>query len=156
MRQALAEVAEAEVLQRGVDALADLAAADLAQLQTVGDVVEHGPVRPQRVGLEHQAEVAALGRDLELAGAVEHRLVLDADLAAVRNLEAGDRAQQRRLAAAGRAEQRDDLALAQLHRDPFQDRVVAIGQVQVVDAELRDRLARRGGLGAGGRFNHEV
>ena len=146
----VAEVAEAEVAERRVDALADLGGGDLAQLQAVADVVGHRAVRPERVRLEDEAEVASLGRDLELLAGVEDRPVLDPDRAAVRRLEAGDGAQERRLAAPRRAEQRDDLALGELHRHALQDRVVAVREVQVVDAQLV------GGSAGRGRLSHEA
>ena len=54
----------------------------------------------------------------------------------VRRLEPRDRAQQRRLAAARGAQQRHHLARLQRHRHALEDRVVAVGEVQVVDGEL--------------------
>src|SRR4029079_362149 len=102
--QAVAEVAEAEVAERRIDPLADLGRRHLAQLQAVADVVKHRPVRPERVRLEDQAEVAPFGGQLALLGGVEDRPVFDPDRAAVWRLESGDGAQQRRLAAARRTE----------------------------------------------------
>jgi hypothetical protein len=150
VRQALAELAEAEIGERGVDALADLGRLDLAQPEGVGDVVEHRAVWPERVRLEDQTEVALLGRHLDGAGGVVDGAVLDADRAAVRRLEAGRGPQQRRLAAARGAEQRNHLALRQLHRDALEDGVVAIGKVEVLDAQLD---AGRAGRWRG--FSHE-
>ena len=151
VREAVAEVAEAEVAERRVDALADLGGGDLAQLETVADVVGDGLVRPEGVGLEHQAEVAFLGRHLEARGGVEHGAVLDPDRPPVWKLESGDRPQQRRLAAARRPEQRHDLALGELHRHALEDGVVAVGKMQVVDAQLGrcDRGGRVRGRGQG-------
>ena len=57
----------------------------------------HGHVRPERVVLEHHADVALVRRQRVDAA------VAEADLARVRRVEAGDQPQQRRLAAAGRA-----------------------------------------------------
>ena len=75
-------------------------------------------MRPERVGLEHQAEIAELRVD-EFAGRrIEHRLAADGDAAAGRALQPGDRGEHGRLAAAGRTEQRQELALADVERDP--------------------------------------
>ena len=43
------------------------AARTRAQLEAVGDILENGAVRPQRIGLEHQAEPALLRRQLDAA-----------------------------------------------------------------------------------------
>ena len=136
----VAEMTEAELRQHLVDALGDLAALHLAQLQAVGDVVEDGLVRPQRVGLEHQAETAFLGGQLEAAFAVEDLAVADMDGAGLRAFEAGDGAQQRGLAAAGRTEQGDHFAALQFHRHALQDGIGAgagaVVEVEVVDSKF--------------------
>src|SRR5205823_14285729 len=110
MRKTLGEMAERKLRQRIVDALFDIASGDLAKAQSIGDVVAHGLVRPKRIRLENETEVASFGGDVDAARAVEHHLVADSDRAVVRHLEAGDGAEQRRLAAARRSEQRDHLA----------------------------------------------
>ncbi len=61
-------------------------------------------MRKQRVALEHRAHRARLRRP---AGQI---LAVEQDAAAVRQIEAGDHAQQRRLAAAGGPEQREEFA----------------------------------------------
>ena len=92
-------------------------------------------MRPQRVRLEDEPEVAAFGRDFEPGLAVEHDGVPDPDAAVMRNFEARHGTQQGRFAASRRTEQRHDLAAAELERDALQDRVVAIGQMQIFDGK---------------------
>jgi hypothetical protein len=68
-----------------------------------GDVLGHRHVREQRVVLEHEPDVALVGRQ-------GHELAAPhLDAATVGPEEAGDDHQQRRLARAGRAEQREEL-----------------------------------------------
>ena len=81
-------------LERLAGLLVALLLADLALLEPVGDVVEHGHVREQRVGLEDRVDVALVRRDADGGAAV------DLDLALGRLVEAGDHPQRRRLAAA--------------------------------------------------------
>ena len=68
-------------------------------------------MRPNRVGLKNQAQAALLCGNFKPARRVKHDFAADFDLALVRTLKAGDRAQQRRFAAAGGAEQSEDFAL---------------------------------------------
>ena len=56
---------EAHQLERLVGLLVALLLADLALLEAVGDVVEHGHVREQRVGLEDRVDVALVRRDAD-------------------------------------------------------------------------------------------
>jgi hypothetical protein len=67
-------------------------------------------VRPDRVGLEHHADVAQARRDEETALRRGDHVPADRDLAPGRVLEAGDAAQRGGLAAARRAEEDHDLA----------------------------------------------
>ncbi len=119
-------------LQHALDALPDLLlrrpVGALADLQREGDVVEHGHVRPDRVGLEHHAQAALVGRHVHVPAVArgEQDAVTDGDAAAVRLLQAGDGAQRRGLAAARGAEQGEQLALLDLEAD-------------VVDGEHRGR-----------------
>ncbi len=62
VRKALGEVPERQLLERRLHARRDVARRDLAKFQAVRDVVGHRLVRPQRVRLEHETEVAALRR----------------------------------------------------------------------------------------------
>ncbi len=125
VRIALAEMAERELRRAPARTRAAVSApVHLAQLEPVGHVVEHGLVRPQRIRLEHEPEIAALGRHVDLRRAVEDHLVADPDRARGGHLEPRHRAQQRGLAAARRPEERDHLAAIQCHRHALEDRVV--------------------------------
>ena len=101
--QAVVEAGEAEQgepLARGGHALAR----GLRHPQSVADVLQHGHVRKQGVGLEHHAHVASV------AGEAGDVVAADEDLPAGRHLEAGDHSQRRRLSAAGWPEQRHQRA----------------------------------------------
>jgi hypothetical protein len=88
-----------------------LGLADLALLEPVGDVVQHGQVREQRVLLEDGVDVTPVRGRAHRVGSA------DQDLALVRLLEAGDQPQRRGLAAARRPQERQELALADLQVD---------------------------------------
>jgi hypothetical protein len=62
------------------------------------DVVPHCHMRVERIGLEDDADVAVLGLDLIDDAAVEQQV------AAARQIDAGQHEEARRLAAAGRTE----------------------------------------------------
>src|SRR5271166_2749922 len=110
VRIMLGEMREADPVERTLDAGLDLGGADMPQLEAVCDVLKYRAVRPQRVGLKHEAEPARLGGLIELRSGVEQNVVADADGAAVRRLQAGDRAQQRGLAASGGAQESSHLS----------------------------------------------
>ena len=74
------------------------------------DVRAHAHVREERVLLEHEADGARLGREVDARGGVEPRLAVARDPAPVRAAQPGDRAQHGRLARARRADERDRLA----------------------------------------------
>src|SRR5262249_15070122 len=61
-RRTLAEPGEAHHGERLLDAPADVGCRHAPRHEAVGDVLEHRHVRPDRVGLEHHAEAALLGR----------------------------------------------------------------------------------------------
>ena len=103
-------------LQHAHDLVADLLLGQPAHLERKGDVLEHVHVRPDRVGLEHHAEVALVGRDEDPLARRVDEASGDLDLARGRLLQPGDRAQRRGLAAAGGAEQREQLALRHVER----------------------------------------
>ena len=113
-RQPRREVLETDRAQRLAHALAQLRRRHLAQPQPEGHVLEGTQVREQRVGLEHEPDVAPVRRH---AGDV---LPGQHDAAGQRREQAGHGAHRRRLAAARGPEQGDELALGH-------------GQVQVLD-----------------------
>src|ERR1700691_5608202 len=79
--------------------------------KTEGDVVVHGEVRKERVGLEDRIDVALIRwRPGDVLAAEE-------DLPARRLFEAADHAQRRGLAAARRSQQREELAGGEPERE---------------------------------------
>ena len=80
-------------------------------LPAVGDVLLDGHVWKERVLLEDEADVAALGRQVDPPVRVEERSLADRDAAPVRTAETGDGPQHGRLAGTGGADERDRLGL---------------------------------------------
>ncbi|MNR22952.1 hypothetical protein D3C85_1399390 [compost metagenome] len=140
MRMALAQLAQSQLVQHGLHAVSHFGRRHLAQLQRVGHVFKHGLVRPQRIRLEHQPQVALFGRNLLAGATVIDDALADGDTATLGAFQPGHRAQQRRLAAAGRSQQRHHFALAQLHRHALEHRVVAVVQVQVFYRKLNHEV----------------
>ncbi len=111
------------------DALVGIGLGHAGDLEAEGDVLRHGQVGEQRIGLEHHADVALVGlqpRDV---------LAADDDGAGGRLLEAGDHAQHGGLAAAGRAEEGDELAGADIEVEILHHGRRAIGFADVLDRE---------------------
>ena len=88
-----------------LDQFVDRGVVDAAQLQREGDVLIRRHVGIQRVGLEDDADIALLGRE------VRHVPLADQDTPAIRLQDAGDGEQRRGLAAARGTEQGQHLAL---------------------------------------------
>ena len=88
LRLGAGELRDAEPLQQVPDAVAP----------GVADVLLHRHVREQRVVLEHEADAAALGRDVDPRVGVEQHCAVELDPPAVGSGQAGDRAQDGRLA----------------------------------------------------------
>ena len=101
------------------------------------DVVGDRAAEQERI-LEHDAELAADRAQLHVAeiGAV------DAHRALERVVEAGDQLRGRRLAAARLADERDAAARRHVDRDPVDDRLVAVGEDDVVELEVARRCGR--------------
>ena len=97
------------------DALGDLGLRQAGVLEAEGEVLAHGHVRVERVGLEDHGEAAVGGADLRDVAAV------DGDGAGGRAVEAGDQAQERGLAAAGGADEDDELAVGDVEGDVADD-----------------------------------
>ena len=127
----------AHELQQLGDAGGDLAARLAAVDEAVADVLHHGQVGEQRVGLEDDAEVALRRRQPRDVAAA------DLDRAGVLHLEAGDHAQQRGLAAAGRPEEADELAALDLERDVIERREGAEALGDALDPQVNGTSGRR-------------
>src|SRR5947209_10649524 len=93
-----------------VDLATRLITRHLAMAQRVVDVLAHRHVRPDRVGLEHHADIARTRRHVHATLRRRDFIAADRDRAGGRLLQAGNAAQRRGLAATGRPEQHDDLA----------------------------------------------
>src|SRR5439155_16483308 len=91
---ALREPLELHEPQQLADALPDLRARHLADLEAERDILLDRHVLERRVVLEDEPDPALL------RAAAGHLLLRDVDRARIRALEAGDAAQQRRLAGA--------------------------------------------------------
>ncbi len=111
---ALAVLGEADQLELLLRDLAARAAVLAAQLEAERDVVEHGHVREEAVGLEDHPHVALVGRH---AGQV---LAADLDAAGRGLVEAGQDPQGGGLAAAGRPQQGDQLAGREVQGEPVE------------------------------------
>ena len=109
MRAPLGQRFEPDHGERLVHAAHALRLGDPAHAQREGDVLGDVHMRPQRIGLEHHADVAFLRRQRP-AGTADDG-VAELHDAAVGHLESGHQPQQRGLAAAGRPEQREELAV---------------------------------------------
>ena len=123
-RIAVLEAGEPEAVEPAVGLGQRLGRGEPVQLQPERHVLPRRAPRQQRVVLEQEAGLG--GRDAEL------------DRAAVRRVQPGDRAQHRALARARRPDQADDLAVADLEREPVDHRLgVAVAHAEV--AHLHDR-----------------
>ncbi len=114
---------------------ADLGLRHPAHPQRQADVAGHRHVRPDGIGLEHDAEFARFGRQVDPGGGVEHHLAADPDHAGIRRFQPGQAAQHRRLAAPAGAEQRGRTAFADGERNPVQRRMRSVAFDQPVDLD---------------------
>src|SRR5260370_17964267 len=108
---ALAEPRQPDEVQRRLNASRALVARAAATLQTKGDVVPDGHMRPQRVALKDHRRWPPLRRLSDDADAI------DAHVPRIRFEEAADHAQCGRLAAAGRAQQADELPVFNIYEE---------------------------------------
>ncbi len=111
------------------------------------DVLEHGHVREQVVGLEDDADLLSQLVDVRLLGG--QVVPVERDRAGVDRLEQVDAAEQRRLARAGGADQADDVVQAHLEADVLEHLVVDKRLPDVLDvheavvhAAARSRASR--------------
>ena len=135
LRLAAQEGCEAQLLGHGPHPALDLGARDPPPAQPESDVLEHGHVRVEGVGLEHHGDVPVLGRHRV------HHPAVDAHLARGDRLEPGDHAERRRLAAAGRAEQHHELAVRDREVEVPDGGLAAV--VALGEPLERDRRQRR-------------
>ncbi len=128
---AVEQHADLEQVGGGVDAGGDVGAGHPHVLEAEGQVLAHGHVRVEGVGLEHHREAALGFRD------VVDPAALDQDVAGGRVVEAGDQAQQGGLAAAGRADEDDEFTVGDFEVDAVDHRHFAEGFADAVELEGR-------------------
>ena len=133
LRLAPGHLLQPDLLQDLADSRRDLGSLQLLPLQAVGDVLRHGHVREQRVGLEHEVDRPAV------RGLAEQVLAVQRDGALVGELEAGQDSQECRLAAAAGTEQREELALPDLQDDLRQGLTSPKRRLTPVICEHQDR-----------------
>ena len=119
-RVALGEGVELDHAQHAFDPLADIGLAQAAYRQRERQVLGDGHVGEQRVVLEHHANVALVRRH------VIDRAPGQLDFAGGRRFKAGKHHQTGGLARTGRPEQGQELALADLQVEVFDDQVLAV------------------------------
>ena len=139
MRITLGQVAETETLQHLADSAARIGLRRVSQPQTIGHILENAAMRPDGIGLKHQAEAALLRRNFQSRSRVKNNFAAQFDLSRIRALQAGYRSKQRRLAASGRPEESEDFSLLQLKRYPAQHR----GRAELLLDFLRHQIKHR-------------
>ncbi|MCY1304075.1 hypothetical protein D9M70_538170 [compost metagenome] len=112
---------EPDLFQRCLHALTCFHFADPAQFEAIGDIFHHGTMRPERVRLKHEADIAVFRSNSQAFAAIEHRLAADTDQALLRLFKASNAAQQSRFAAARCTKQRDNGTTFGRKRGPLQN-----------------------------------
>ena len=125
------QVTESDQRRVILDLLLNGLTVDLADLQTVGNVIKHGHVRDQRVVLEHHADVPLFDRN------VRDILPADDHAAGIRVLQTGNDPQQRRLSAAGRSQKRQKMFILYLEAQVVEDFILSEGLRNVLNEYLR-------------------
>jgi hypothetical protein len=142
-------IGQTNLLQRFQRRLPQARAVDPAHPERIGDVLEHGHVRPDGIALEDHAHLPFVSRHKGAGGGrVEHASVVD-DLSAIAPLEADDHAQGRRLAAPARPEQGQNLTAPHIERQLVDG--LELTKATRDRAKLEDCLATVACRGAGTR-----
>jgi hypothetical protein len=109
------------------------------------DVLAGGEVGEQRELLEHDSDVALLGRLERVTLAPRDGLFLDADGTSGGSFESGDEPERRRLPAARRPQQRQEFPLVDRQREVLDDGRLVVGLVHAVEFEHDVALGGRVG-----------
>ncbi|MNG93382.1 hypothetical protein D3C79_523480 [compost metagenome] len=136
---ALGEGIELDHVQHPLDPLADVGLAQVAHAQREGQVFGHGHVREQGVVLEHHADVTLVRRH------VVDRAPGQLDFTRGRGFETGQHHQAGGLARTRGAKQGEELALADVQVEVFDDQrfaVVALLHTTETDQRLADGSVR--------------
>ncbi|MGY4597907.1 hypothetical protein ACVWXL_005653 [Bradyrhizobium sp. GM22.5] len=110
-RQAIGELRQPHLLDHGIGCAEAIGLGLAADAQCEGDILAHGQMREQRVGLKHHRGASLHRREPDDVLAADH------DLAGGRVLVAGDHTQNRGLAAAGRTDEAAIGAIGDLEVD---------------------------------------
>jgi hypothetical protein len=132
MRVAPGQLAQTHLAEHVPRAFARRPAPEPVQRQR--HVVQRGEVGPQRIVLEHHAELALLGRQPGAASGVHHSAA-QAHRAAVQALQPRHQAQQGGLARAGGPEQTEDFSGLQLQAHMVQGGRCAVALVRGIDVQ---------------------
>ena len=120
--------AQLHQIKHGVDATRDDIFGKSFSLQSKGDVVPHGQVGEQRVGLKHHVHRPVIGRNVHHIGAAQEHPTRCG------SFETREHAQQGGLATPGATQQREDLTL-------FDGQINAVNSHHIIKAfEQVDRL----------------
>ncbi len=136
-RRLVAHGGQADDVEHAVDTLLPHGPGYSMHLEGKPDIAADRHVRPDRIGLQHDSELALRRRQIDPCRHVEHRTAGDRDQPLIGRLEAGDRAQDRGFAAAARPEQGERLARSDLERHAIDRCQVAVALAQLVDPDER-------------------
>ena len=126
----------------------DFATGKFPRLQGKGDVFLDGHVRPDRVGLEHHADVAFFRGERKARMGQHHRVVAEINRTFVGLFQARDHAERRRLAAARRPQQGNHFPDADLQAQPI-DGLKLAARIGLGEILKPDRHLGRGRPGVG-------
>src|SRR5690606_3055258 len=130
-RLAVEQMADLQQLSHLRDGLVALGLRHAAYLHAEADILRHGHVGVERVGLEHHGYVPL--RRVQFVDA----LAVDPDLAARNRLQPGYGVEQRGLAAARRAYEHQKTAFLYVERHALEDADIAKRLLEIVDFQER-------------------
>jgi len=145
-RRPLLQIAEPYQFENSLNPFTHFAARSPGDSQREPDIAGDGHMRPNRIGLEHHADVPFLWLDEDVADAVVDDVIADCDLSGGRYLQAGNATQRRRLSTSARTEERHRAARFDLKAHVVDSDEVAKALCQIADANrhtvaLEDRVA---------------
>ncbi len=132
---AVGQLAEFEPIKHVAGALLALGRGNAADAQRIGDVLLHRHMRPQRIGLEHIADIALLGGHVDgFRGRIDD-VVTEADFAAGWLVQPADEVEQRGLAATARSQQRGERAGRHCEADAVEHGDGAVGLAEIAQVD---------------------
>ena len=133
-RQMVGVFRHADLFQRVHGTFVDLFLRTALFLQRVGYIFDNGHMRPDRIVLKDDTDVAFFGRNVDVFFRIEQDLIPDGDGARFRLVQTQQCADQCGFAAAARPDQTDDLSAGNLKREVFQNHMVAVTDRYVLKA----------------------